>query len=367
MEAPGKESSWLRKAEKHPGYLALLCTPAETYLTRDYQLWCRRDGSRDPKEVRAEFRVSGLRRWFSRWPWLRRLGRLWVRELLQIDPEHLLAVVGKSLVRLRHTTGEAEVALTVTRGGRPKGLLQTPDGELFAGEYGPNPRREELRIWASGDQGRSWAVVHELPKGSAKHIHNLIWDEARQGIWVLTGDADGECAFLFTPDRFSTLTEVVRGGQLYRAVQMFCRPEGLFYGTDTERARNWWVFFQPESGRLEKIRPLPGSCIHAAEMAGHYVLSTSVEPSRVNRGRQAILWVSRDLEHWEKLLALEKDWLPGEYFGFGSIALPRVQRFCPDLVFTPMAVKGLDFTTFILPGRELAALPEGEGESHEER
>jgi hypothetical protein len=340
----------LASAERHPGFLSLLCSDQTVYLARHYQLWVREPGGL-PEKPLAEFPVPWARRQAARLRYLRRLGRLWVRELIQVDGEHLLAVVQRRLIRVHSRSGDMEEVFQVTGGGRPKGLVVTPQGWVFTGEYWGNPRRQALRIWGSGDGGRSWDLAHTLPPGSAKHIHNLVWDEYRQGIWVLTGDGEGECAFLFTGDFFRTVTEVGRGGQLWRAVHCFCRPEGLYYGTDTERDENWLVFLDTDRLNCRKIQPLPGSCIYAARMAGRYFLSTSVEPSKINRCRQAALWSSLDLHNWEKVLEMAKDWLPGEYFGFGSITLPRVQGECPWVVFSPIAVKKHDFTTFVVePG-----------------
>jgi hypothetical protein len=353
----------LASAERHPGYVTLLCADQTVYLSRHYQVWRReKDGLRE--EPLAAPKVPWLRKQASRLPYLRRLGRLWVREMIQADRDHLLAVVQRRLVRCHRRSGESEEVLRVEDGGRPKGLVITPQGLIFSGEYWDNPQRRGLRIWGSDDAGRSWDLAYCLPAGAAKHIHNLVWDQYRQGIWVLTGDADGECAFLFTPDLFRTVTEVVRGGQLSRAVHCFCRPEGLYYSTDTEREQNWWVFFDTERLAAHKIRPMPGSSIYAARMANRYFLSTSVEPSRINHYRYAVLWSSPDLNHWEPVVEFKKDWLPGEYFGFGSILLPRIQGECPFLVFTALAVKQFDFTTFIIEPDKLPGATGGEEGSH---
>jgi hypothetical protein len=337
----------LAAAERHPGFLSLLCSDDTAYFSRQFQVWVRGTGGLAPKPL-AALPVPWTRRLAARPRYLRRLGRLWVRELIQVDEDHLLAVVQRRLIRIQRHTGEMQEVFQVQDGGRPKGLMVTPQGWIFSGEYWDNPRRQSLRIWGSMDGGRSWELMHTLAPGSAKHIHNLVWDEYRQGIWVLTGDGEGECAFLFTPDFFRTVTEVGRGGQLWRAVHCFCRPEGLYYGTDTERDQNWLVFLDTDRLDSQKIRPFPGSCIYAARMANRYFLSTSVEPSKINHYRQAVLWSSTDLFHWEKIVEMEKDWLHGEYFGFGSITLPRVQGEYPQLIFSAIAVKKYDLTTFVV-------------------
>jgi hypothetical protein len=205
-----------------------------------------------------------------------------------------------------------------------------------------------LRIWSSTDNGDTWELVHTLPAGSAKHIHNIIWDPYRQGLWVLTGDGEGECALLFTPDEFKTVNEVMRGNQMVRACQLFCQPEGLYYATDTERAPNWFLHLEVKTGQLHTIQPLPGSCMYVARMADRYWLSTAVEPSKVNHDRSPALWSSTDLQQWTKLVAFEKDRWPGEYLGFGRVILPRIQGTCSQVIFSVTAVKHYDLSTFVL-------------------
>jgi hypothetical protein len=48
--------------------------------------------------------------------------------------------------------------------------------------------------------------------------------------------------------------------------------------------------------------------------------------------------------------------MPGEYFGFGSLLLPRIQGDCPVVMFTALAVKNFDFTTFIIDPSQLDAV-----------
>ena len=278
---------------------------------------------------------------------LRRLGRLDVRELVQLPSGRLLGVAHKRIIGLDRGAAEFRTVFQVNDGGRPKGFAVTPDGHIFVGEYWCNPRRQPLRLWASTDNGETWEVADVLPAGRAKHIHNVVWDQHRQGLWVLTGDADGECALLFTGDACRTITEVVRGAQTFRACKVFCLPDGLYYGTDTERAPNWFVYLDIDRDRVHKIRPLPGSCFDAAEMDGRYFISTAVEPSKVNHYRKTVLWSSSDLHNWSEIVEFEKDWWPGEYFGFGNIILPLIQGDCRFLVFSTMAIKNYDLTTFL--------------------
>lgn len=342
--------SLLSSARQYRDWVALLYADQCIYMAKQYHVW-RLDLRNYRQYPLIRLPVHWLRQTAAGfWP-LRRLGRLFPREFCQTPSGALLVALQKSIFRIDPEAQECRLVLPDTGGGRARGFAITPEGQIFVGEYWGNPQRQPLRIWASADDGLNWEVVNSLPGTNTKHIHNLIWDPYRQGIWILTGDAEGECALLFSRDHCRTITELARGGQIFRAVQIFCRPEGIYYGTDSEREQNWFVFLEVNSGTLRKIQPLPGSCIHATRMAGSFFISTAVEPSKVNRYPNAILWRSTDLQEWSKVFEFKKDWLPGEYFGFGNIIFPRIQGDCPILAFSTLAVKNYDFTTFILAGQ----------------
>jgi hypothetical protein len=355
----GRNHAFFTSAHQHPNLLALLCTNEAVYFSGPASIWKMDFAGAAPKPL-ASVPLPWPYRQAAHWRHLRRLGRLDVRELIQVPGGGLLGISQKQIISIDPVSGDIRPVFQVTGGGRPKGFAIAPSGHLFVGEYWGNPQRQSLRIWASLDGGDTWELAHTLASGSAQHIHNIVWDPHRLGLWVLTGDGDGECAVLFTPDEFKTVTELVRGSQLVRACQLFCEPEGLFYGTDTERAPNWFVHLEVETGKIRKIQPLPGSCIHAARLADRYWLSTSVEPSKINRDRKPALWFSEDLQQWTKLVEFQKDWWPGEYFGFGSLIVPRAQGACRQLVFSAIAVKHHDFSTFIVKPEALPSLL-GEG------
>ncbi len=231
----------LAGAARYPNSVVLLCTDQSIYLSGGFSLW-KVALAGGEKELVATVPVPWMLQQAARCRHLRRLGRLDIRELLQLPGGALLAGVQKSIFRLGNSRRELRLVFRIKDGGRPKGFALTPEGHIFVGEYRRKPKRPPLRIWGSTDAGKSWDLAYQLPVGSAKHIHRLEWDPYRRGLWVLTGDADEESALLFTADEFASVSEVARGSQMFRASQIFCRPEGLYYGTDSERLPNWFVF-----------------------------------------------------------------------------------------------------------------------------
>lgn len=342
---PGSPANLGIGAVSFSSLVALLCTEEAIYLSGPGSLW-KMDLKGGTPQLFAVVPLPWLYRQAARWHLSRRLGRVDVRELIQTPSGDFLGIIRREIIAINRDSGEIRSVFEVNDGGRPKGFALTPSGHIFVGEYWGNPGRQPLRIWASTDGGENWELAHTLPAGSAKHIHNIIWDPYRRGLWILTGDGEGECALLFTGDEFKTVTELIRGGQMVRACRLFCEPDGIFYATDSERASNWFVQLDVESGKLHKIQPLPGSCIYAASFADQHWLSTSVEPSHLER--KPALWSSSDLRHWTKRVEFIKDCWPGEYFGFGSIFLPRVQGSCPLVVFSAIAVKHHDLSTFVV-------------------
>jgi hypothetical protein len=243
--------------------------------------------------------------------------------------------------------GYFKQVFSIKEGGRPKGFVITPSGRIYTGEYWGNKTRRPLRIWASDDDGKSWYQIKELQDYRARHIHNLIWDSYRNGIWILTGDLDEECHLLFTDNEFKTITIVASGRQEFRACHLFCQRQGLYYGTDSENIPNKVIFLDPETLRLDYLHSLPGSSIYGCKIKERYYISTNVEPSKVNLYPYATLWYSDDLEKWTLIKEFKRDFWSGEYFGYGNIILPRVQGEGRQLGFTPYAVKKWDLVTFI--------------------
>jgi hypothetical protein len=332
--------------------VALLIQGETLLLCRGFEVFEKRNNLLPEKSVALA--VAPLRSQVcANMPLVGRVFKLIVRELFAVQGGNFVGTVGKTIQVLGVGENEFQYVFRVQQGGRPKGFALVPSGKLFVGEYGLNRDREKVRIWGSDDGGANWREVYCFEKKKIRHIHNLVWDSHRNGLWVLTGDLDTESGLFFTNDDFKTVEEVKLGRQSYRACDLFCLPDALYYGTDSEREQNWFMRFEPDTGKIEKIQALPGSTLYMNRMAGRYFISTAVEPSNVNKYKFATLWETKDLQHLSKVIEFEKDFWPGEYFGFGRIVLPRVEGDCPYVVFTPMSVKKYHMITFMCEPQEL--------------
>ena len=222
-----------------------------------------------------------------------------------------------------------------------------PGGRVVFGEYGsPRPKRP-MRIFASSDGGHSFAPVHAFGAGEILHVHNVVWDAGRAHWWVLTGDFDPEPGIGILSADLRRFEWLARGEQRFRAVAVFDAGDRLVYATDSQLECNALISLDKDSGRTERLRPFDGSCIYACRFGGLFALSTTVEPSSVNRSPFAELWVSRDLDRWHRVLAARKDRWDADWFQFGSLVLPRGESGREVLAVSGQAVERLDGRVWI--------------------
>jgi hypothetical protein len=116
---------------------------------------------------------------------------------------------------------------------------------------------------------------------------------------------------------------------------------------DSEREPNAVMTLDKATGRVERGAEIDGSCIYACRFGGLYVLSTTVEPSKVNHSRFASIWVSRDGDRWTRVLQAEKDRWDARYFQYGSLVLPRGRSDEEQIIFSGQAVRGFDGRVFV--------------------
>lgn len=327
------ESDW----RKTPGRV-LACDGVSIYLSRGYTIYKSVDGLKSIQRV-AAVPAPLIERLSSFSQLTLRLGRLGCYSLVGTPEGSLISISRRRISRLGADQGRFETTFVVEHGSRPMGIGVAPDGFMAFGEYWSNPVRLPLRIYGSEDDGRSWEIIRTLPAKTAKHIHNVLWDDIRRGFWVLTGDDDSECALYFSNDHFKSMEIVARGGQQYRACSGFFTPEGICFGTDSEREPNWIVLVNAATARVERIHPLDGSCLNAARMAGRYYISTTVEKSVVNKYNKCVLWQSSDLNDWCCVYEDEKDAWDMRLFQFGSLVLPKWTNEAHWAVFSGMSVK----------------------------
>ena len=270
-----------------------------------------------------------------------RLFRDGFHALTVLPTKHLVAVVPKAIVTLAPGETEFRISHQVLRGTRPLHIASTPDGRLYWGEYFDNPQREEVHIYASTDHGITWNVAYTFPKGTIRHVHNIVYDEWENCLWVLTGDNGPECRILKASFDFRTVEIVMSGNQQARAVALVPTRDGLYFSSDTPLEANF-IYRLDRRGNLERLSGISSSSIYGCSVGNAIFFSTMIEPSDINRDDHVRLYGSPDGKNWHSPLAWSKDMWPKGLFQFGNVLLPDGANTSKVLALTTVAVKGAD-------------------------
>jgi hypothetical protein len=257
---------------------------------------------------------------------------------------HIVAAVPGAIIRLVPGDSEFSVCHRVTRGTRPLHIAAAPAGHLFWGEYFDNPNREEVHVYASSDQGATWNVAYTFAKGAVRHVHNIVYDEWENCLWILTGDNGAECRILRAACDFSTVDVALSGNQQARAVALVPSPEALYFSSDTPLEANH-IYRLDRRMNLAPVAALDSSSIYGCRVGEFLFFSTMVEPSEANQTREVGLYGSPNGRDWQRTLSWKKDRWPMGLFQYGNAFLPDGLNNTNILAVTTMAVEDGDLET----------------------
>jgi hypothetical protein len=275
-----------------------------------------------------------------------RLFRDGFHALTTLASGHMVAAVPGAILTVAPGEDEFKVSHRVLRGTRPLHIAVTPEDHVFWGEYFDNPARDEVHVYASTDLGSTWDVVYTFPRGAVRHVHNIVYDEWADCLWVLTGDNGSECRILRASCDFKSVDVVLSGHQQARAVALVPTPEGLYFSSDTPLESNH-VYRLDRRGELTELVPLSSSSIYGCRAGGGIFFSTMVEPSLANPDSTVRLFGSLDGSHWCDLMRWEKDFWPISLFQYGNAILPDGRNSTEFLAATTVAVDRDDLKTSI--------------------
>src|SRR5438128_7210181 len=162
-----------------------------------------------------------------------RLFRGGFHALAVLSSGHLIAAVPGAIVVRSPGSRYFRVSHKVLRGTRPLHIAVTPDDHIFWSEYFDNSHRDEVHIYASNDKGATWEIAYTFPCGAIRHVHNIVYDEWQDCLWVLTGDNGAECQILRASCDFKHVYAVASGKQQARAVALVPTREALYFSSDT--------------------------------------------------------------------------------------------------------------------------------------
>ena len=315
------------------------------FASRGYELLCANMSAPAVEwGVVGFFRPSLWRKLSSSFSLSSRLSRDGFHALAVLDRGHLVAAVPGAIVTMAPGETEFRVSHEIRRGTRPLHFATTPSRKIFWGEYFDNPRREPVHIYASEDCGFTWSIAYTFPKGSIRHVHNIVYDEFEKCLWVLTGDEGRECQIIRASCDFKSVETVLAGSQQARAVTILPARNALYFASDTPLEQNH-VYRLGRNGTVSKLSQLNSSSISGCRVGNSLFFSTMVEPSPTNTDRCVRLYRSPDGEQWEEFLHWKKDLWPMKLFQYGNAFLPDGCNATDLLAVSTVAVTGADQQT----------------------
>lgn len=315
--------------------------------TKGYGLY--RCKTNDGKWERYAHINDGINSLFTLFPIVRRLTRSEITKSYRIKDGAELCIARKGIFRREANEKSMKKVFNVVRGSRPMNICEDTDGSLYFGEYFANMEKKAVHIYKSTDNGKSWNVCYTFPEGNINHVHGIFLDPYTNRLWIATGDRENECIIGYTEDGFKTVKEVFRGGQDYRSCILFFYNNFIVFGTDSQYQKNVLKCFDRQTLELKVLQELQGPVIKGTQIGDVAVISTDVEPSEVNKTKNAYTWFTRDGLHWEELYHAEKDWLNPTFFQFGVFDLPQYSKdYAGTKVYiTGKALKGCDGDTLV--------------------
>jgi hypothetical protein len=295
-------------------------------------------------ECVAQYRPNA---WRSSTSWSRLASRLFrdgFHALMTLSSGHLIGAVPGAIVTLAPEETDFRLSHRLLRGTRPLHLATTPNDYIFWGEYFDNPERNEVHIYASTDRGGHWDVAHTFPRGSIRHVHNIVYDEWEDCFWVLTGDHGSECRVLRASCDFKSVDVLLSGNQQIRSAALVSTREALYFSSDTPFETNH-VYRIDREGNVSTVATLNSSSIYGCRVGNAIFFSTMIEPSAVNSDRNVCLYGSRDGDLWSCLQQWKKDRWPMRLFQYGNAFLPDGTNTTRLLAVTTVAVERADLET----------------------
>ena len=212
---------------------------------------------------------------------------------------------------------------------------------IYYGDYCGNPDKNPINILYVNPDTFEKKVVYTFGKGMVNHVHNVVYDEERDCIWVFTGDFEDAAAIWRTKDNFRTIECILKGNQDYRADVVTLYQGDVWYATDAPFAPNNLIRLYEEKGKWDivKMAPLNGPVIYGGRMGEKLVFSTDVESDGIYKNRFDAL-TSRKLGKGIKdynaylysldlptkdlkvIYKCKKDIFPFVVFQFGAIMFP---------------------------------------------
>tara|TARA_Y100001960_G_C14760005_1_gene873520 strand:+ start:311 stop:1348 length:1038 start_codon:yes stop_codon:yes gene_type:complete len=244
--------------------------------------------------------------------------------------ERKLIVTG----RLLHARNVLHSSIAVTHKG------------IYLGEYWGNPNRDKVPIWVSKDDGKSWEIAYQFPRGSIRHVHGIFDDEFSENLYITSGDLDGECYLIKCNQEFNEIKYYGDGSQEWRSVNVFFSRSSIFWGMDSPLSTNYIKEFNRHTSSLTTHRKLPGPAWYGKSLSdGTYLIQTTSELGPGSPSNYSHVFASCNLKDWIEVSRFKKDYWPKRFFKFGIINFAEGPQSITDFVMSGEALKNFDGIT----------------------
>jgi len=282
----------------------------------------------------------------SKFQFTRRITRAEITGCFGLGPNQL--IVGKKGIFNYTEKSKSKKIFSTPRGSKPLNICVLPNNHAYFGEYFQNIEKKAVNIYGTHNNGVSWNIVFTFAAGNINHIHGLFYDKFTNRIWVSTGDRENECIIGYTDDEFESFNEVFRGGQEYRSCLLFFYPKFIVFATDSQYIQNEIRCFDRKTLEIRTLAKIQGSAIKGGQTGEVSFLSTTVEPSEVNKDKDSHVWVTKDGSHWHDVYSAPKDRWPS-IFQFGTFEFPQYKSPIKDKLYcSGRALKGCDGKTICI-------------------
>jgi len=263
--------------------------------------------------------------YLSRIRLLARLTRSEITALYQLSEKDYIVIAKKGIYVYNNERSEFERSFKIIKGSRPLTLALDENNYAYWGDY-CNGSKGDINIYCSKDFGRKWEVVYSFPEKSIRHIHGIFYDKYENKLWFATGDEDGECMIGYSTDGFKTIKTVFIGGQDFRTVRLFFFKDYIVYATDSPLAKNFIYRVDRKSLKRVCVQNVQSSVINGVQTDKFCMLSTTVEPTEVNKDDYSHLWFSENGIEWKEIFKIKKDVFPKQLFQYGCWTFPVIQE-----------------------------------------
>lgn len=250
-----------------------------------------------------------------------------VQRLLRFSFYNVVALGDGSLfLTFGRSAGVLRGAVTVPIAGllRPTRVLRNAcavdsTGDLYFGEYVPNPERGPVHLYRLPAGSTRVEVVHRFDAGEIRHVHGVYHDPYDDGLWCVTGDRPAECRILRSTDGFRTVETVGRGDESWRCVSLLFTPAAVYFGTDAEFRPNHLFRIDRASGDREPLAAVEGPVYYSTSVGGDLFFGVAAELCPSQTEASGVIWHLAEGVEPRRVAAMSKDRLPVRLFLPGTI------------------------------------------------